>query len=181
MKELHIVLPETHPAYVWANSMADKVGARGHVGTHLDCYTSQPDTSRYEISGYVIDCRDKMPDCLDILNLPLHDGMAILLHTGNMEKHGYGSEEYFGMSAFLTDEALSVLLEKNPKFIIIDSHGIGEKGKRHTDMDKQCESLGCHVIENVDLSSVEDIDVELIIEVDLENKSTGKPCKVFCR
>lgn len=85
------------------------------------------------------------------------------------------------MKTFLSDEALKGLLKKSPLFIIIDSHGIGEKGKRHIDMDKLCESKGCHVIENTDMSCVCDKRLELVIEVDADNMSTGKPCRIFCK
>ncbi|WP_291558832.1 hypothetical protein [Bacteroides sp.] len=42
MKKLHVTLNENSPAVIWADTQADKIGARGHVGTHLDCYTTVP-------------------------------------------------------------------------------------------------------------------------------------------
>lgn len=39
MNQLHIKLDENSSAMQWANSQTDKLGARGHIGTHLDCYT----------------------------------------------------------------------------------------------------------------------------------------------
>lgn len=36
MNQLHIKLDENSSAMQWANSQTDKLGARGHIGTHLD-------------------------------------------------------------------------------------------------------------------------------------------------
>lgn len=38
MDRLHLILDNNSPALQWANQQMDKIGARGHVGTHLDCY-----------------------------------------------------------------------------------------------------------------------------------------------
>lgn len=43
MKSLHIKLNKNSPPIKWADAQADRIGARGHVGTHLDCYTTVPE------------------------------------------------------------------------------------------------------------------------------------------
>ena len=64
-------------------------------------------------------------------------------------------------------------------FIVIDSYGIGSHGDEHIRFDKRCESNGCFVIENVNLSqSVIGTIKKLQIEFDKSSKSTGKRCKV---
>lgn len=47
MKSLHIKLDKNSPPIKWADAQADRIGARGHVGTHLDCYTTVPEKSEY--------------------------------------------------------------------------------------------------------------------------------------
>ena len=82
---------------------------------------------------------------------------------------------------FLSEEVLHTILEKKPLFIIIDSHGIAEKGKRHIEFDKICEANGCHVIENVDLSCIgNQKEVQLKILININHQSTGKPCELYC-
>lgn len=180
MKQLHIELQEDSPAMKWADAQADKIGARGHTGTHLDCYTSCPEKDEYNIIGVVLDCRQSMPQSKDIANIENMDGMALILHTGNMEKHKYGTEEYFSTDTFLTEECLETILDRHPMFIITDSHGIAEKGMRHISFDKRCEEKGCHVIENADLSELTtEKHINLKILVDIDHPSTGKPCKLY--
>lgn len=107
--------------------------------------------------------------------------MALLLHTANLERNEYGTDMYFSTETFLSEEVLHTILEKKPLFIIIDSHGIAEKGKRHIEFDKICEANGCHVIENVDLSCIgNQKEVQLKILININHQSTGKPCELYC-
>lgn len=181
MERLHLELDENSSAMQWANSQADKLGARGHVGTHLDCYTTVPEKSEYEIKGLILDCRAGMPKPKDILHIDSLENMALVLHTGNSEKHQYGTEDYFNEATFLSEEVLDLILSKKPLFIIVDSHGIAEKGAKHISFDKTCEANGCHVIENVDLTSVKGKkSVQIKISINVRHPSTGKPCELYC-
>ena len=146
MNQLHIKLDENSSAMQWANSQTDKLGARGHIGTHLDCYTIAPEKNEYEVKGLILDCRTSMPKPEDILHIDSLENMALVLHTGNSEKHQYGTEDYFNEATFLSEEVLNLILSKKPLFIIVDSHGIAEKGAKHISYDKKCEANGCHVI-----------------------------------
>lgn len=97
--------------------------------------------------------------------------MALILHTGNLEENRYGTEEYFNKDTFIQEETLKY--SKKPLFIIIDSHGIAEKGLRHITFDKICEANGCHVIENADLSSIKNRkSIRLKILVDTHHPSS---------
>ena len=69
MNQLHITLEENSPAIKWANTQADRIGARGHVGTHLDCYTTVPEKPEYNITAMVLDCQNEMPKEEDIKSL----------------------------------------------------------------------------------------------------------------
>lgn len=181
MNQLHIKLDENSSAMQWANSQTDKLGARGHIGTHLDCYTIAPEKNEYEVKGLILDCRTSMPKLEDILHIDSLENMALVLHTGNSEKHQYGTEDYFNEATFLSEEVLNLILSKKPLFIIVDSHGIAEKGAKHISYDKKCEANDCHVIENVDLTSVKDKkSIQIKISINVSHPSTGKPCELYC-
>lgn len=181
MKPLHLDLQKCCEALQWADKQADSVGARGHVGTHLDCYSAEPDYAEYELTAMVLDCESAMPSLTELCRIETLQDMACVLHTKNLETNQYATEAYFSSKTFLTEESLFCLLSKKPKFILIDSHGIAEKGIRHISFDKLCEQHGCHVIENVDLHSVNNgfkiIRLRIIIDMDI--KSTGKPCQLY--
>ena len=129
----------------------------------------------------VLDCQNEMPKRKILKVLPPLENMALLLHTANLERNEYGTDMYFSTETFLSEEVLHTILEKKPLFIIIDSHGIAEKGKRHIEFDKICEANGCHVIENVDLSCIgNQKEVQLKILININHQSTGKPCELYC-
>lgn len=177
---LHIELDSTHPAYEWLEKQADKIGARGHFGTHIDCYTASPSEGEYSLPVYIIDCQNGMLSTEIAQSLPSLNGKALILHTGNMFNNDYGSKAYFDETdTSITPETLTAILEKNPRFILIDSYGIGSHGAGHIALDKQCEASGCYVIENIRIDT-EQINTikEIHIQFDLDYPSTGKPCKV---
>ena len=106
---------------------------------------------------------------------------ALILHTGNLEENRYGTEEYLNKDTSLCEETLNAILSKKPLFIIIDSHGIATKGAKHIMFDKLCEKNGCHVIENVDLSCIGNLEtIRLKILISIHHPSTGKPCELYC-
>lgn len=180
MKQLHINLNDESPAIRWADAQADKIGARGHVGTHLDCYTRVPEKTEYEIAGIVVNCKAGASIIESVKDIASLKNKALILYTGNLENNQYGTEAYFNEKTFLSEETLNVILEKKPLFIIIDSHGIAEKGKRHISFDKICEAKGCHVIENVDLSLIKDQkSICIRVLIDIHHLSTGKPCELY--
>ena len=177
---LHIDLAPNHPAYDWVEKQADKIGAKGHVGTHIDCYTSTPTLTEYCLPVFILDCRKGMPSSEDITLLPSLENKALILFTNNMATHAYGSKSYFeDIDTSINEAALTLILEKQPRFILIDSYGIGRHGQHHIDMDKRCEQSNCYVIENIMLTA-EDIDqiAEIQLTIDLNYPSTGKPCRV---
>ena len=96
MNQLHITLEENSPAIKWANTQADRIGARGHVGTHLDCYTTVPEKPEYNITAMVLDCQNEMPKEEDIKSLTTLENMALLLHTANLERNEYGTDTAIG-------------------------------------------------------------------------------------
>ncbi len=176
---LHIELDSSHPAYEWLEKQADKIGAKGHFGTHIDCYTSTPPQSRYQLPVYWLNCNPSMPTLEEVTLLPSLKGQALILYTGNMYRNDYGATSYFEVDTVLSDEVLFALLERGPSLILIDSYGIGQHGKDHIRKDMKCESAGCYVIENICITPEEVGQIKTIqVEFDLNYPSTGKPCKV---
>lgn len=180
MKQLHLILNEDSPIVQWANVQADKIGARGHVGTHLDSYTTVPERDEYKITGIIVDCKKGMSILDNIKHIASLENMALILHTCNLEENQYGTERYFNKDTSICEETLNAILSKKPLFIIIDSHGIALKGAKHIAFDKLCETKGCHVIENVDLSGIGNQEIiQLKILININHPSTGKPCELY--
>ena len=48
--KLHLELNSENAVLKWLDTQADKIGAKGHIGTHLDCYTTIPQESEYIVS-----------------------------------------------------------------------------------------------------------------------------------
>lgn len=92
---LHIDLDPSHPAYDWLEKQADKIGASGHFGTHIDCYTSAPQKDKYCLSVFVLDCRAGMPTAEKAAELPLLNNQALVLYTNNMATHDYGTTSIY--------------------------------------------------------------------------------------
>lgn len=178
-EQLSLLVEKGHPAYEWAKKQSDSVSAFGHIGTHIDCYSSEPKELKYEVEAEVLDCTCRMPLYSDFSDLNI-SGKALVIFTGNVERNFYGTPDYGAMDTSITDEVLDCILEKSPIFIVIDSYGIGFHGDEHIRFDKRCESKGCFVIENVNLSkAVIGTIKKLQIEFDKSSKSTGKRCKII--
>ena len=177
---LHIKLDSTHPSYQWLEQEADRIGAKGHYGTHIDCYTKTPLKENHHLPAVIIDCTKSMPSIDSANQLPSLKGKALVLYTGNLYLNDYGSRAYFNETdTSISKEVLTMILSKEPCFILIDSYGIGNHGEDHINLDKQCEIADCFVIENICIapSQLNKIN-NLHIRCNLEYPSTGKPCEV---
>lgn len=177
---LHIELDASHPAYAWLEKQADKIGAKGHFGTHIDCYTSVPEQHEFCLPVYILDCRQGMPTLEEAVALPSLRNKALILYTGNLYKNDYGSKAYFDETdTAVEEEPLLRILDKLPQLILIDSYGIGKHGQQHIDLDKTCEASGCYVVENIRIAPEEVSEIQTIrVTFDLDYPSTGKPCTV---
>lgn len=177
-KNLSLIVEKGHPAYEWAKIQSDAVSAFGHIGTHIDCYDSEPEKTDYEVEAVTINCTENMPSVNDFCSLDI-SGKALILFTGNIEKNDYGTPKYASMNTSLHSDVLDFILLKSPLFIIIDSYGIGAHGDEHIGFDKRCESKGCFVIENVNLSLAIITSLrKLKISFDKLSASTGKQCQI---
>lgn len=177
---LHIELDVTHPANAWLEKQADKIGAKGHFGTHIDCYTSLPRQDEYYLPVYLLDCQRGMPAMEEASALPPLNNKALILYTGNMYRNDYGSRAYFDETdTSIQEEVLLRILDKSPQLILIDSYGIGKHGNHHIGLDKTCEAFGCYVVENIRITPQEIAKIKAIrVKFALDYPSTGKPCTV---
>lgn len=176
---LSLELSKEHPSYLWAKKQSDSVNAIGHIGTHIDCYTSIPSESIYELAVEVINCTNSMPTISDLKNLDIK-GKALILHTDILNKYGYGTEQYAKADTFLSEMVLEHILSLEPCFILIDSCGIGNHGEQHIKFDKKCEKRKCYVIENIFMNKKISKSIRSIkIIIEKNNPSTGKACKVL--
>ncbi|WP_439185811.1 hypothetical protein [Carboxylicivirga taeanensis] len=177
--KLSLELSEEHPSYLWAKKQSDSVNALGHIGTHIDCYTVSPKESEYELEVELIRCFNEMPQITEIKKRNLKD-KALILYTNVLNKFGYGTKEYGEANTFLSEPVLDYVLALKPKFILIDSCGIGNHGEEHIKFDKKCETSGCFVVENIFMNqTIAELISDIRIKIDINNHSTGKPCHVY--
>ncbi|PSW18108.1 hypothetical protein C9I98_18670 [Photobacterium sanctipauli] len=177
-KNISLDISPEHPAYQWAKRQSDSVNALGHIGTHIDCYTKVPAHTDYRTPVQIIDCSKGMPTIEQVKALELKD-KSLVLYTGNLEENGYGTPGYGALATYLDSEVLDAILAAKPKFIVIDSYGIGAHGDEHIAFDQRCEHHHCFVIENVCLTRdmLEHL-CELAISFDASSATTGKRCDV---
>ncbi|NHE55950.1 hypothetical protein [Cyclobacterium plantarum] len=177
--KLSLELSEEHPSYLWAKKQSDSVNALGHIGTHIDCYTVSPKESEYELEVELIRCFNEMPQINEIEKRNIQD-KALILYTNVLNKFGYGTKEYGEANTFLSEPVLDYILALKPKFILIDSCGIGNHGEEHIKFDKKCETSGCFVVENIFMNqTIAELISNIRIKIDINNPSTGKPCHVY--
>ena len=107
------------------------------------------------------------------------EGKALVLYTGNMATNDYATKDFFMFDMKLNWDSLAALLYNHPKFILIDSHGLG-MFSQHRLFDMECEKNGCFLIMCLMLEGEEILNIKkLKIEIDKEMPSTGKPCRVY--
>lgn len=177
--KLSLELSQEHPAYIWAKKQSDSVNALGHIGTHIDCYTVSPSEANYELEVEWLDCRSSMPKISDIEKRNIR-AKALVLYTDVLNKHGYGTEAYGKADTFLSEAVLDYILSLEPKFILIDSCGIGNHGEEHIRFDKKCEAKKCFVIENIFMNQAIAQSISKIkVKIETHSSSTGKPCEVY--
>ncbi|WP_282016006.1 hypothetical protein [Marinifilum flexuosum] len=177
--KLSLELSKEHPSYLWAKRQSDSVNALGHIGTHIDCYTASPKESEYELEAELIRCFNGMPEINEIEKRNIR-GKALILYTDVLNKFEYGTKEYGEANTFLSETVLDYILSLEPKFILIDSCGIGNHGDEHIRFDKKCETNGCFVVENIFMNqTIAELITNIRIKIDISNPSTGKPCQVY--
>lgn len=121
-KELHLQLSDEDLAQFELD--AEETERLGHIGTHMDCYMEAPRYKEYVTDAVVVDCRNGLPADEYFDNLDI-EGKALVLYTGNMATNDYATKDFFMFDMKLNRNSLAALLYNHPKFILIDSHGLG--------------------------------------------------------
>lgn len=175
-KELHLQLSDEDLTRLELD--AKEMERRGHIGTHMDCYMEAPRQKEYVTDVVVADCRNGLPEDEYFKQLDI-EGKALMLYTGNTAANGYATKDFFMYDMKLSWDSLNALLHNHPRFILIDSHGLG-MFSQHRLFDLECERHGCFLIMCLHLTGNEILEVKkLKIEIDLDIPSTGKPCRVY--
>ena len=175
-KEIHLQLSDEDLTQFELD--AKETERPGHIGTHMDCYMEASRYKEYGTDAVVVDCRNGLPADEYFNNLDI-EGKALVLYTGNMATNDYATKDFFMFDMKLNWDSLAALLYNHPKFILIDSHGLG-MFSQHRLFDMECEKNGCFLIMCLMLEGEEILNIKkLKIEIDKEMPSTGKPCRVY--
>lgn len=181
--DLTLTVRKTNKAYQWAQSQLKREIALGHVGTHFDIYDRPNIPLEYmQRRGILLDVshiqgREITSDDVDLDYIK--PGDFVLIRTGAIEKHPYGSGLYFKESPILSWELIEELIDSRVSFIGLDTPDI-RRGKEHIEADKMCESKGIYIIEN--LKNLDKIKPDVVCKILTmwhdEPESTGIRCRV---
>jgi kynurenine formamidase len=123
----------------------------GHLGTHFDVMNKEFPLENLRRKAVVFDVskvtdRDINPGDID-LNV-IESGMFVAIHSGFIEKVGYGSKVYFSEHPQLSNELIEALLDRKISIIGIDFAGV-RRGAEHTPKDQYCADQGVFIVENL--------------------------------
>jgi kynurenine formamidase len=156
----------------------------GHKGTHLDrilrttvpLYYFKSRAIALDVSAF------SQRRTMDATDLPLEHiqaGDFVLIHTGTMQRHSYGTKEYFNNFFELSWEAIDALIERKIHFIGIDTRGIRQNVEHH-EADARCERSGIYVIENItNTEKLPTLSAFFIYIAIFDMGGTGIPCRVI--
>lgn len=181
--DLTLTVRKTNKAYQWAQSQLKREIALGHVGTHFDIYDRPNIPLEYmQTRGVLLDVshiqgREITSDDVDLDYVK--PGDFVLIRTGAIEKHPYGSGLYFKESPVLSWELIEELIDSRVSFIGLDTPDI-RRGKEHIEADKMCEAKGIYVIENLkNLDKIKpDVVCKMLTMWHDEPEATGIRCRV---
>lgn len=123
----------------------------GHLGTHFDVMDKTFDLSYLQQPCVVFDVssvegRDIEASDIDFSQI---DGAgAVVFYSGFIERHPYGTKEYFTQHPQLSPDLIDRLLDNGIKIIGVDFAGV-RRGKEHPVMDKHCADRGTFIVENL--------------------------------
>jgi kynurenine formamidase len=127
--------------------------SRGHIGTHLDVYVPQPvpPVEYCERRGVLIDASAVSHAEIGVEVLEGHElreGDFLIIYAGWLEKHVYGSRDYFKDHPQFTWDLVNHLATRKLAFIGIDFAGM-RRGDEHSPADRIIGEAGAYVIENM--------------------------------
>ncbi len=129
----------------------EKIAAFGHLGTHFDVMDKEFPLENLRRDGIVFDVSgagDRDVGVGDADLSLLRPGMFAAFRTGFIERHKYGSPEYFSGHPQLSNDLIDALLDRGVRLIGIDFPGM-RRGAEHTPKDQYCADRGVFVVENL--------------------------------
>ena len=181
--DLSLQVKKNNRVYKQAELQVKKNIIMGHIGTHFDVYGEMTLPLEYiQTRGVLIDVsdikgREITSDDIDIDYIK--EGDFVLIRTGSIERHPYGSGLYFSSSTQFSWELINELAAQKAKFIGIDAPDL-RRGKEHIQADKVFLQYGTIVIENlVNLDKIKVDTVCKVLTMWLEDPdATGIKCRV---
>lgn len=150
--DLTLSIDMNDPVVGKANMDQHSFMSAGHIGTHLDTYLQTPIPPEFCVRrGKVFDATAFEGCDVDISVLgdqSVEAGDFAIFHTGFLDKHGYGTREYFKDHPQLSWELINHLIEAGVSFMGIDAAGV-RRGDEHGVADRRAEAGGVYIIENL--------------------------------
>lgn len=181
--DLTLQVKKTNRVYKMAEAQLKKDIVMGHVGTHFDIYGDiQVPLDYMQTRGILFDVshiQDREITCDDIDLDYVKPGDFVLIRTGAIERHPYGSGLYFSEGPNLSWELIQELAMEGVKFVGIDAADL-RKGKEHAEADKIFLSRGTFVVENLtNLDKIRPQEVCKVLTMWHEDpEATGVKCRV---
>lgn len=181
--DLTLQVKKTNRVYKQAEVQVKKDIIMGHVGTHFDVYGDVQLPLEYmQTRGILFDVshiKDREITLDDIDLDYVKPGDFVMIRTGSIEKHPYGSGLYFSHSTQFSWEVIQALAMERVCFIGIDAPDL-RKGPEHVEADKLCLRYGTFVIENLtNLAQIKPNEVCKVMTMWFEDpEATGVKCRV---
>lgn len=157
----------------------------GHVGTHFDVMDKEFPIESFKTSGKLVDIskiRGREVEVSDLVQSNIGAGDTVILHTGYMEEFGYENRLYWKRSAELSDAAVSYLISKGIRLILVDAAG-AQKPTKHQRVDQKCADNGIFIVENLDnvkaLLAHANLPFTVYTAPLKRSGLSGLPCRVF--
>ena len=181
--DLTLQVKKTNRVYKQAEVQVKKNIIMGHVGTHFDIYGDVQIPLEYmQARGILFDVshikdREIVLDDIDLDYVK--PGDFVMIRTGSIERHPYGSGLYFSQSTQFSWEVIQALAMERVRFIGIDAPDL-RKGREHIEADKLCLRYGTFVLENLtNLGQIKPNEPCKVMTMWLEDpEATGIKCRV---
>ena len=181
--DLTLQVKKTNRVYKQAEVQTKKNIVMGHVGTHFDVYGDiQVPLDYMNTRGILFDVshitdREIVLDDIDLDYVK--PGDFVMIRTGSIERHPYGSGLYFSNSTQFSWEVIQALAMERIRFLGIDAPDL-RRGKEHIEADKLCLRYGTFVLEN--LTNLDKVAPEQVCKVQTmwfeDPEATGIKCRV---
>lgn len=181
--DLTLQVKKTNRVYKQAEVQTKKNIVMGHVGTHFDIYGDVQVPLDYMATRGILFDVSHITDrevTLDDIDLDyVKPGDFVLIRTGSIERHPYGSGLYFSDSTQFSWEIIQALAMERVRFIGIDAPDL-RRGKEHVEADKLCLRYGTFVLENlVNLDQITPMEMCKVQTMWFEDpEATGIKCRV---